>query len=81
MSTKMAWRVKFNGRQCFVVLFSQYGDIVDFYKEYDEEQRTFLMRWFSATEYANNIPSKVAELLNKELKIKGQYTDYIQERV
>ena len=74
---KKAWRTETRYGLCYIVCYSENGKLLDIYKEYDEKWREERAKGFSFKEWMELVPQSICGELNKELRAKNEYTDYI----
>ena len=73
---KKAWRIEAQYGSTFIVLFSESGKIIDYYRE---STCTGMVkpRAFSFLEYDKGVPQNIMGRLNKGLCSIGEYTNFI----
>ena len=77
---KKAWRLKASYGVNYVVLYSENGKELDYYKE-SNSRGEIRAKAFTFADWLATIPQGIANRLNEELKNKGEYAQFIENRI
>ena len=77
---KKAWRLKAGYGMNYLVLYSEDGKELDYYKE-SNGQGEIKPRAFTFREWLDAVPQLIANRLNAELKDKDLYAQFIENKL
>lgn len=77
---KKAWRLKASYGVNFVVLYSEDGKELDYYKE-PNNKGEMRAKAFTFAQWLSAIPQEIENKLNEELKNRGEYARFIENKI